>query len=63
MLPLFFLRHADAEPHAAGGDSERALTMKGIAQSKRVGEFCARAGVASRSKAMETTANRFSMIG
>ncbi len=46
MLPIFFLRHADAEPHAAGGDAARALTMKGIAQSKRVGEFCSRAGIA-----------------
>ena len=46
MLPLYFLRHADAEPVATGGDSERALTMKGIAQAKRVGEFCARTGIA-----------------
>jgi len=46
MLPLYFLRHADAEPIAAGGDAERALTMKGIAQARRVGEFCARHGIA-----------------
>ena len=46
MLPIFFLRHADAEPQAADGDPARPLTMKGIAQSKRVGEFCSRAGIA-----------------
>jgi phosphohistidine phosphatase len=46
MLPLYFLRHADAEPSAAGGDSKRALTMKGIAQAKRVAEFCSRSGIA-----------------
>lgn len=46
MFPLFFLRHADAEPGSPGGDAERALTHKGIAQAKRVGEFCARTGIA-----------------
>ena len=46
MLPLYFLRHADAEPGSPRGDAERALTHKGIAQSKRVAEFCARSGIA-----------------
>src|SRR5215813_12176239 len=46
MLPLYFLRHADAEPGSPGGDAERALTHKGIAQAKRVAEFCARSGIA-----------------
>lgn len=46
MLPLYFLRHADAEPFSSEGDAQRALTLKGIAQAKRVGEFCARAGIA-----------------
>ena len=46
MLPLYFLRHADAEAFSPEGDAQRALTMKGIAQAKRVGEFCARAGIA-----------------
>ena len=46
MLPLYFLRHAEAEPFASAGDAERALTQKGIAQAKRVSEFCARMGLA-----------------
>lgn len=46
MLPLYFLRHADAEPFSAAGDAQRPLTMKGLAQAKRVGEFCARVGIA-----------------
>ena len=46
MLPLYFLRHADAEPFSSRGDAERALTQKGIAQSRRAGEFCARLGIA-----------------
>ena len=46
MLPLYFLRHADAEPFSPEGDAQRALTMKGVAQAKRVGEFCSRVGIA-----------------
>jgi phosphohistidine phosphatase len=38
---LMLLRHADAAPHAAR-DRDRPLTDKGVAQSERVGRFCAK---------------------
>lgn len=41
---VYFLRHADAEPHA-GSDFERKLTPKGLEQSEKVGRFCARIGL------------------
>ncbi len=37
-MQLLLIRHAKAEAYAAS-DSERVLTPKGIAQSRRVGEF------------------------
>jgi phosphohistidine phosphatase len=41
---LCFLRHAEAEP-AAGSDTERKLTPKGVEQSEKVGKFCFRNGL------------------
>lgn len=39
-MELLLIRHAKAEDHGhPEGDYERALTMKGIRQSERVGEF------------------------
>ncbi len=38
------LRHAEAEPYASG-DRQRALTPKGIVQSRLVGRFCLNAGL------------------
>lgn len=42
---LYLLRHAEASDRAAS-DAERALTEKGEAQARRVGEFCERNGLA-----------------
>lgn len=44
MLTLMLLRHAKAEPHAAGQDHERALTEKGAADARALGTFMARIG-------------------
>lgn len=41
---LYLLRHADADTVAAR-DDDRALSEKGIAQAKRVAEFCAERGI------------------
>lgn len=42
---LWFLRHADAEPHGARADSERRLTPRGERQARLAGVALARAGV------------------
>ncbi|MFM2056024.1 MAG: hypothetical protein RLY71_409 [Pseudomonadota bacterium] len=46
MIRLYFLRHASAEEPVAGlPDAERALTEKGLRQSRLVASFCARQGL------------------
>lgn len=46
MTRLYFLRHATAEdPTAEQPDAERALTDKGLRQSRHVANFCARQGL------------------
>lgn len=44
MLTLMLLRHAKAEPHAAGRDHDRALTEKGEADARALGSYMARIG-------------------
>jgi phosphohistidine phosphatase len=43
-MTLYLLRHADADTPAAN-DDERALSEKGVKQSKRVASFCREQGV------------------
>lgn len=42
---LWFLRHAEAEPHGARPDSERRLTARGERQSRAAGEALAQLGL------------------
>lgn len=42
---LWFLRHADAEPHGARADSERRLTPRGERQARLAGVALGRTGV------------------
>jgi len=42
---LWFLRHAEAEPHGSRDDSERRLTARGERQSRAAGEGLAQLGV------------------
>jgi phosphohistidine phosphatase len=42
---LWFLRHADAEPHGTRADSERRLTPRGERQARLVGVALGRTGV------------------
>ncbi|MEI8293333.1 MAG: phosphohistidine phosphatase SixA [bacterium] len=43
-MTIYFLRHAEAEDHAAS-DFDRKLTPKGLQQAEKVGKFCAAHGL------------------
>lgn len=40
MITLYFLRHAKAHDLSSSGDFYRELTVEGVAQAKKVAEFC-----------------------